>query len=153
TQIRYDPHSLLVEEVEDPLGNIVRADNDYRTLRPKQVTDANGNRQAVAFDALGLVAGTTVMGKEGEPFGDTLIGFQPNLPHEVIQRHLAERLPDPSEVLGAATTRVITDMWRYYRAKKVAVSGMGPGKPIIVATVARETHHADLGEGQVARIR
>ena len=39
------------------------AANDYRVLQPAQVTDANGNRSEVAFDALGLVVGTAVMGK------------------------------------------------------------------------------------------
>ena len=37
--------------------------NDYRVLQPAQVTDPNGNRAAAAFDVLGLVAGTAVMGK------------------------------------------------------------------------------------------
>ena len=36
------------------------------------VTDANGNRSAVSFSPLGFVTATAVMGKEGEPVGDTL---------------------------------------------------------------------------------
>ena len=36
---------------------------DYRVLQPYWVTDPNGNRTRVAFDALGMVVGTAVMGK------------------------------------------------------------------------------------------
>ena len=42
--------------------------NDYRVLQPRLITDPNGNRTEVAFDALGMVVGTAVMGKpEREP--------------------------------------------------------------------------------------
>lgn len=73
---RYDGHALLLEETRDPLGNTLVARNDYRTLQPALVTDANRNRAAAAFDPLGFVAATVVMGKEGENDparrGDTL---------------------------------------------------------------------------------
>lgn len=76
TTITYDPYALLVEQTEDPLGNVVTAENDYRALQPALVTDPNGNREAVAFDALGLVVATAVMGTDGETdseqTGDTL---------------------------------------------------------------------------------
>lgn len=76
TTITYDAYALLVEQTEDPLGNVVTAANDYRTLQPTQVTDPNGNRAAVGFDALGLVVATAVMGTDGETdpeqIGDTL---------------------------------------------------------------------------------
>lgn len=46
--------SLLVESTEDALGNRVVAVNDYRLLRPVQVTDPNGSRVAVeGFDYKG----------------------------------------------------------------------------------------------------
>ncbi|MDH4140640.1 MAG: transglycosylase SLT domain-containing protein, partial [Coriobacteriia bacterium] len=53
-------------------GNRVTAENDYRVLGPRLVTDANQNRTAVAFDALGMPVRTAVMGKEGASEGDTL---------------------------------------------------------------------------------
>src|SRR5262249_14516044 len=84
--ILYDKQDLLVLETEDALGNkstvgerlndtSIAADadrasdgstsnrNDYRVLQAALLSDANGNRSEVAFDALGLVAGTAVMGK------------------------------------------------------------------------------------------
>ncbi|HWP91823.1 MAG TPA: SpvB/TcaC N-terminal domain-containing protein [Thermodesulfobacteriota bacterium] len=73
--VAYDAHSLLVTETNDPLGNIVKAKNHYRTMAPQLVTDPNGNRAAARFDALGMVIATFVMGKpelnEGDRFDVT----------------------------------------------------------------------------------
>ena len=67
-------------ETRDPLGNRVTVGerdasdnrstapgNDYRVLQPALVMDPNRNRTAVAFDALGMVVGTAVMGKPRRP--------------------------------------------------------------------------------------
>ncbi|AUX43625.1 toxin [Sorangium cellulosum] len=70
--VAYDEHALLIERVEDAAHNVVRAQNNYRVLGPAMITDPNGNRIAVKFDALGLVVATAVMGKEGSSDGDTL---------------------------------------------------------------------------------
>ena len=56
----------------------VTAVNDYRTLQPRLVTDPNGNRSEVVFDALGMVVGTALMGSAGR-LGDTLVGFDVDL--------------------------------------------------------------------------
>src|SRR5262249_23276646 len=55
-------HNLLLLETNDPLGNTVSAEQNYRVLQPYLVTDPNGNRSKAAFDALGFVAVTAVMG-------------------------------------------------------------------------------------------
>jgi RHS repeat-associated protein len=70
--VAYDPFNLMVARTEDPLGNITQVVYDYRVLAPSLTTDANRNRVAVAFDALGRVIKTAVMGKSGENLGDTL---------------------------------------------------------------------------------
>ena len=73
--------------MRDPLGNLVTAGerrpaneltadgNDYRVLAPRLVSDPNRNRAAVAFDTLGRVCGSAVMGKPEEHLGDSLDGF------------------------------------------------------------------------------
>ena len=66
TYVDYDPSASCRTTATDPVGNVTAAATDYRVLQPVEVTDANGNRAAVAFDALGLVAGTAVMGKTTE---------------------------------------------------------------------------------------
>ncbi|MGC1121820.1 MAG: SpvB/TcaC N-terminal domain-containing protein [Candidatus Methanofastidiosia archaeon] len=68
----YDSYHLLIEETEDPLGNTVKAENNYRTILPELVFDPNDNRSAVQVDELGMVVATAVMGKEGQDEGDTL---------------------------------------------------------------------------------
>ena len=66
TIVEYDDYKLLTEKTSDPIGNVVRAQNDYRVLQPWQMTDPNDNRSAIAFDEIGLVIATAVMGKENE---------------------------------------------------------------------------------------
>ena len=67
TTLTYDSYDLVLVEVEDAVGNTTSATIDYRLLRPSQVTDANGQSQAVAFDPLGRVTAVAVLG-----MGDTL---------------------------------------------------------------------------------
>ncbi|WPD23164.1 MAG: SpvB/TcaC N-terminal domain-containing protein [Candidatus Electrothrix scaldis] len=66
TTVDFD-HCLLPSRTADALGNEVKAENDYRVLQPWLMTDPNGNRTALAFDPLGLVVATAVMGKETSP--------------------------------------------------------------------------------------
>jgi len=73
TPIAYDrPYHLLPNQVTDAVGLTTTVEYDYRVLQPRMTTDANGNRRAVSFSPLGFVTATAVMGKEGEPVGDTL---------------------------------------------------------------------------------
>lgn len=72
TRTSYDAHSLLVTVTTDALGNQITAENDYRVLQPALTTNPNQNRSAVAFDELGMVVATAVMGKTNGGEGDTL---------------------------------------------------------------------------------
>ena len=67
-----DGFDLLITRTEDPLQNVALARNNYRTLQAWRLTDANDNRSAVRFDALGLVVASALMGKRGQNEGDTL---------------------------------------------------------------------------------
>src|SRR5262249_35697506 len=72
------PHDLLMVETRDALANRVPVDaNAYRVLQPRPVSDPNRTQSEVAFDPLGMVVGTAVMGKPlAAPVeGDTLTGF------------------------------------------------------------------------------
>ena len=129
----YDPYHLLSTQTTDALGNRTTADHDYRLLQPFRVTDPNGNRAEVAFDTLGLVAGTAVMGKATETKGDSLAGFVPNLTSQQRQAFLADPLGNAAPLLGQATTRIVYDLERYLRTQQ----------PVFAATLARETHASD----------
>ena len=71
TTIEYDSFFLLPTQVTNPLDESVTATNDYRILKPWMITDINGNRQAVKYDALGMIIQTAVMGKDGANEGDS----------------------------------------------------------------------------------
>lgn len=150
--LSYDSHDLLMLESEDALGNRVTAGernaagnvivpgNNYRVLQPTVIMDPNRNRAAVAFDALGLVVGTAVMGKPSPAAaeGDTLIGFDPDLTDAVILNHLANPLISPEAILQRATTRLVYDLFAYRRTK-----GLPDPQPTVVYALARETHDSD----------
>nr|BFE36953.1 hypothetical protein GCM10010200_092040 [Actinomadura rugatobispora] len=151
--VTYDAHDLLVLETCDALGNRVtvgvreldpalspvRGAYDYRVLQPALVMDANRNRTAIAYDALGAVAGTAVMGKPEEvPVpGDRLDpGFRADLTQAEINAVLADPTgPMAATLLGDATTRVVRDLRAYSRSP----SPEG-GVPTPTAVFAREVH-------------
>ncbi|MFZ2900360.1 MAG: SpvB/TcaC N-terminal domain-containing protein [Saprospiraceae bacterium] len=150
--VTYDTHNLLILETRDALGNRVTAGerdaagnlttpgNDCRVLQPRLMMDPNRNRIAIAFDALGMVVGTAVMGKPppAPVEGDSLTGFDPDLTEAVILSHLANPLATPQAILGRATTRLVYDLFAYYRTKNLP----NP-QPAVVYTLARETHDSD----------
>ena len=144
----YDEHGLQPVETRDALGNTVRARIDYRVLQPDLVIDPNGNRAQVAFDSLGLLTATAVMGKEGQNAGDSFDGLVADLPRDVLLRHLREPLENPWAILGNATTRLVYDLFAFGRTKDEAQP-----QPSCVYSLARETHVSDLAEGQKTKIQ
>jgi RHS repeat-associated protein len=160
TAVTYDAHNLLVLETRDALGNritagerdptgdIVSVDIDYRVLQPRLVTDANRNRAAVAFNTLGMVVGTAVMGKPEEQSGDSLAGFQSDLASSAIAAHMQDPSAGAHDLLRHATTRLVYDFFAYQRTRDEAQ----PQAPVVHA-LAREIHASDQAPGQETRIR
>jgi RHS repeat-associated protein len=148
TSIAYDAHDLMPVQVRDAIGNTISAEIDYRVLAPRRMTDANRNRSEVAFDALGMVVGTAVMGKHGQHAGDSLDGFDPDLDEATILEHLANPLRHPYAILRMATTRLVYDLFAYPRTRDRAQP-----EPAAVYTLARETHAADLRPGENTKIQ
>ena len=97
TVVSYDVHDLAAVHVRDAVGNTISSEIDYRILAPRRVTDVNRNQAEVAFDALGMVVGTAVMGKHGQHAGDSLDGFDPDLnearPSNISPTHCTIRRP------------------------------------------------------------
>jgi RHS repeat-associated protein len=148
--VDYDVYDLLVTQTRDALDNIVTARNDYRVLQPSSLTDPNGNRSEAAFDTLGMVVGTAVMGKAlpAPVEGDTLAGFNADLDEATLLRHLNSPLADPHAILQGATTRLVYDIFAYHRTKDQLEAG-----PAVAYALVRETHEADLAEGAQTKIQ
>jgi RHS repeat-associated protein len=134
-RVGYDGNNLLAVSATDAVGNVTSSVNDYRVLAPSTVTDVNGNRAQVAFDALGLVTATAVLGKTTETLGDTLSGFTIDLDDATIAAFFADPLAAPAALIGAATTRIILDIDAYQRTQASAQPA-----PPAVAVISRETH-------------
>jgi RHS repeat-associated protein len=156
--VTYDVNDLLMVETRDALGNRVtvgerdaagnidpsKPGNDYRVLQPRLVTDPNRNRTEVAFDTLGMVAGSAVKGKD-DTVGDTLAGFEPDLTqtqldgfYDVADPHV----PAPN-LLQGATTRIIYDLDRFRRTRQAHPEDPTQWLPPYAASLARETHASD----------
>lgn len=155
TTTETDNYALLVTQVKDALpgekANTYKAKNDYRVLQPCEVTDPNGSCSQVAFDALGLVVGTAVMGHDehGNAVGDSLDEFIADLPDDLKTWHIEDPLnldpahdANPHNILKKATTRLVYDLKRFANT----------GQPNVVYTLARETH-VSAEEGTPSKIQ
>jgi RHS repeat-associated protein len=142
TIVGYDGvFNLMPVMTRDAAGNETSAELDYRVLQPKRLIDPNGNRSEARFDALGMLAGTAVMGKadgpvEGDSFDDFVTDFSPH----AIKRYFDAESPRDLAVahLGTATSRILYDLDRV---------------PVCAASIARETHVSDLAPGQRTRVQ
>ena len=134
-QAAFDRYDLLLERTEDPLGNVRLSANDYRVLQSTEITGPNGNRVQAAYDALGYLAATAVMGKPGENLGDSLQGIDPNPDPSVINQYYQDPVTHTRALLQQATKRFVYDLWRF----------ANHGDPNFVASMMRETHAASPG--------
>ncbi|MBS0156141.1 MAG: hypothetical protein JSS38_16230 [Nitrospira sp.] len=157
TTVTYDPHDLLVHRTRDAVGNSASAEQDYRVLQPKLLTDPNGNRTAAAFDTHGLVAATAVMGKPAPASveGDSLTGLVADLTQAQIDGFFDAGDPHgPAPgLLGDATTRVVYDLDRFRRTQQHFPKDRDKWLPSWAATLARETHVRDLDPGEKTKIQ
>jgi RHS repeat-associated protein len=156
--IDYDDNDLLLAETRDALANRTTVDrNDYRVLQPQLVSDPNRNRTAVAFDTLGMVVGTSVMGKplpaRGE--GDSLDGFVPDLAKvqlDALFDGVDPHATAPS-LLAGASTRIVYDLERFRRTRLANPDDPTAWRPASAATLVRETHAADPLPPQGLRVQ
>ncbi|MBS1914586.1 MAG: toxin [Bacteroidetes bacterium] len=154
--VAYDAHDLLILQICDAVGNyttvgerdpdpskpLVQQGYDYRVLQPALVMNPNRNRSAAAFDALGHVAGTALMGKpEDSPALGDLIDASFNADPD--QTDIDAFIADPtgaiaSTLLANATTRMVYDLGAYLREPDPLKK-----PPVFAAVLARETHVSD----------
>jgi RHS repeat-associated protein len=146
--VDFDANDLLMVETRDALGNRVTVDaNDYRVLQPRLVSDPNRNQTEVAFDTLGMVVGTAVMGKPlpASVEGDTLTGFVADLTQAQLDGFFdaADPHATAAALLKDATTRIVYDLDRFWRRRQANPNDPAKWQPACAATLARETHARD----------
>ena len=156
----YDAYDLLVAESRDAAGNRTSAGRrdaagavqpgglDYRVLRPRVVTDANGNPTAGAYDALGMLAGTAVM-DASETQGDTLAGFDAELTEAERAAFAAGPVAAAAGLLVGASTRILYDLHRFRRTRAAAPGDPAAWQPVLAASLTRETHASEPGADRV----
>ncbi len=99
TQVGHDPYYCAVTQVTDALGNITRAEFDYRQLAPWRLTDPNDNVQEVAHDPLGRVRVSAFYGTEAaQP-----VGFDPVGDYRSEVVGLEQALTDPAGAIRRAS--------------------------------------------------
>jgi RHS repeat-associated protein len=130
---------LLPKITTDALTNITTVDSyDWRILQPTEMTDINGNRSEIAFDALGMPVAMAVKGKPSPATaeGDNLTGL------DIEDYSVQEDFWDDPEayaatLLGNATMRCI------YKFGNVIASPSEAISPLCVAMIGREIHFED----------
>ena len=137
-------YDLLISKTEDALKNTVQAEYDYRVLQPNKVIDPNNNHTIVAFDILGLVAGTAIQGKltdDASESGDNLENFRSDLTQKEKDALFIEDPHIPAgNLLNQATTRIIYDLDCFRKSKEANLNDPDKWLPVYAATLARETH-------------
>jgi RHS repeat-associated protein len=157
--VDHDALDLLMAETRDPLDNRITVEaNNYRVLQPRLVSDPNRNRSEVAFDVLGMVVGTAVMGKAAPApvEGDSLSGFMPDPSQSELDAFFSapvEANPaDPKRsqatnatrnLLADATSRIVYDLDRFWVTQAANPGDPSKWQPALAATIARETHFSD----------
>ncbi|CAM1504846.1 Fc.00g024370.m01.CDS01 [Cosmosporella sp. VM-42] len=144
--VEFDDHKLLTMATHDAYDNRSSATNDYRMLQPRIIQDPNGNRAEVAFDALGVVVGSAIMGKEDERVGDSLIDFNPDITQaEIDEFFTSPRRQISWDLLKNATSRVVYDLDKFWREPDPLKK-----EPVFTSAIARETHSSDLVQGRTS---
>jgi RHS repeat-associated protein len=93
TTIERDRFDLMTVRATDEAGLVTEARYDYRALQPRLAIDANGNRTLYAFTPLGLVASIAVLGKPGDPVGDTAAAPSTRFVYDLTPTSAADLAP------------------------------------------------------------
>jgi RHS repeat-associated protein len=146
--VDFDGDDLLITATRDAVGNRVAVEtHDHRVLQPRLISDANRNRTEVAFDIVGLVVGSAVMGKAppAPVEGDSLQGFVADLTPAQLDAVFEAGDPHAAApgLLQRATNRIVYDLDRFRRTRQAHPNNPTQWQPAGAATLARETHMSE----------
>lgn len=143
TRVKYfSNYFFFVEETEDALQNKATVLSfNMRTLAPQRLRDANGNISEVISDELSLVKASALFGKGAE--ADDLAGLnefttaeESTLINDFFNAADSVQLVAAGKnLLQHATTRFVYDLDAYRNS--------GGTRPVVTASIVRETHFND----------
>lgn len=142
----YSDYFLFIDETEDAIGNKVSVEQfDFRTLSPRRTKDANDNISEAVTDELGMVKAVALLGKGGE--ADDLDGineYSTAAENDLVAAFFNAPASDALAAAGKsllqhATTRFVYDFDVYINS----------GKPVVTASISRETHFAEDNDSPV----
>ncbi|OGW17913.1 MAG: hypothetical protein A3G93_02970 [Nitrospinae bacterium RIFCSPLOWO2_12_FULL_45_22] len=147
TNVEYDAYFLSLRVTTDALGNKITGKVNYRTLLPRWLKDQNANISEALYNELGFLKALAIEGKDNnnDEIGDQADDLLGLTEHETISEsgqlfsffNSAKKFRyklvdlDAEKLLGNATVRFVYDFDVYKNS----------GKPAIVVSIARETHH------------
>lgn len=158
TTVQYDGYYLTIKQTADALQNTSVAEAvDYRTLTPRLLRDINHNLSGVLLDELGQVKAVALMGKDLDNDGvpeletaDDLTGLEAagDAATAVVQAFFQTEdstalEPMARDLLKHASQRFLYDFHAY----------RDHGRPVTVAVINRETHHAHLAAGETSKLQ
>ena len=149
----YSAYFLLIQEIEDAKGNILKVDIspphsgfNFRTLTPRRMIDINGNISEVLTDEIGLVKATAVFGKGNQADDLAAIKEETDSAETALVQSFfnppvtAQGVTDSGSLINFglqliqnATARFVYDFDVYTNT----------GKPAAAASIRRETHFRD----------
>lgn len=153
----YKDYYLFIEETEDAIENKVKVERfNFRTLAPQISRDPNDNLSAVLTDELGLVKAVAILGKEIDidNDGDLDLIELDNLSNlkectdaeqQTIEDFFKTEDSNVLNTLGEILLKNATTRFVYNFGTS--------GKPTVVASINRETHTADLGQGEKSKLQ
>ncbi|GFM78256.1 toxin [Pseudomonas cichorii] len=95
TSVEYDPYSLFVNKITDPVGCITTATYNYRVLQVFRIVDPNHNTQEADYDAFGRLWASSFYGTE---LGQE-VGFDPLDPETRVWGGSNEAINSPASAL------------------------------------------------------
>jgi hypothetical protein len=116
TRVEYDPYSLFVISITDPVGCTTTATYNYRALQVCRIVDPNQNTQEADYDAFGRLWSSSFYGTE---LGQE-VGFDPLDPETRLWGGSNQAVSSPTQALGNSAAVI------YYDGNVVTDTGMIP---------------------------
>lgn len=111
--LSWDPHNCVITQHTNAIGLTVKAQHDWRFLKPTQITDINDNISNITLDALGRVTSSRFSGTEN----GTTVGYSNKVFTIPVNADAALALITPQPF--ARCYVYISDSWTWENTQKL----------------------------------